>query len=52
VAPLGLENGVTAVLRVLIEATLARLAFLLLLRSTRRIDHLRERRARLVAGRR
>lgn len=48
VAPLALENGVTAVLRVVLEATLARLAFLLLLRSTRRIDHLRERRARLA----
>ncbi len=48
VAPLGFEDGLSVVLRVLIEATLARGAFLLLLRTTRRVDHLRERRARLA----
>ncbi len=48
VIPLGMENGLTTVLRVLIEAVLARGAFLLLLRTTKRIDHLRERRARLA----
>ncbi len=48
VVPLGFEDGLPVVLRVLIEATLARGAFLLLLRTTRRVDHLRERRARLA----
>ncbi|WP_414938722.1 sensor histidine kinase [Amycolatopsis sp. cmx-11-51] len=48
VVPLGFEDGLSVVLRVLIEAALARGAFLLLSRTTRRIDHLRERRARLA----
>ncbi|MDI5981097.1 sensor histidine kinase [Amycolatopsis magusensis] len=45
--PLTPEDGVGVVLRVLIESVLARLAFLLLLRSTRQVDRLRERRIRL-----
>ncbi|SFI53256.1 Signal transduction histidine kinase [Amycolatopsis regifaucium] len=48
VVPLGFEDGLFVVLRVVLEAALARGAFLLLLRTTRRIDHLRERRARLA----
>ncbi|WP_191251101.1 sensor histidine kinase [Amycolatopsis oliviviridis] len=48
VVPLGFEDGFSVVLRVLLEATLARGAFLLLSRTTRRIDSLRERRARLA----
>ncbi|AXB49178.1 histidine kinase [Amycolatopsis albispora] len=46
-APLAPEDSVSTVLRVLIEGVLARLAFQLLVRSTRRIDRLRARRARL-----
>ncbi|MBN6037719.1 sensor histidine kinase [Amycolatopsis sp. 195334CR] len=46
-APLAPEDAVSTVVRVLIEGVLARLAFLLLLRTTRRIDRLRDRRARL-----
>ncbi|MEU3622365.1 ATP-binding protein [Amycolatopsis coloradensis] len=48
VVPLGFEDSLSVVLRVLIETALARGAFLLLSRTTRRIDHLRERRARLA----
>ncbi|WP_037305327.1 sensor histidine kinase [Amycolatopsis orientalis] len=48
VPPLGFEDGLPVVLRVVLEAALARGAFLLLLRTTRRIDDLRERRARLA----
>lgn len=48
VVPLGVEDGLSTALRVLIEATLSRGAFLLMLRTTRRVDLLRERRARLA----
>ncbi|MEV7550509.1 ATP-binding protein [Amycolatopsis sp. NPDC089917] len=48
VVPLGFEDGFSVVLRVLLEAALARGAFLLLSHITRRIDRLRERRARLA----
>ncbi|GAB3472524.1 sensor histidine kinase [Actinophytocola sediminis] len=40
---LDLDQSVTVALRVVIESVLARLAFLLLLRSARRVDRLRER---------
>ena len=40
---LGVDEGVTTGLRVVIESVLARLAYLLLLRSTREVDRLRER---------
>jgi two-component system NarL family sensor kinase len=40
---LGVDDGVTTGLRVVIESVLARLAFLLLLRSTREVDGLRGR---------
>lgn len=40
---LGAEHGVPTVTRVVIESVLARVAFLLLLRSAREVDRLRER---------
>lgn len=43
----GVDDGVTTGLRVVIESVLARLAFLLLLRSAREIDKLRVRQVRL-----
>lgn len=44
---LGSDDSATTVLRVVIESVLARLAFLLLLRSARQVDRLRERQVRL-----
>jgi two-component system, NarL family, sensor kinase len=44
---LGVDDGVTTGLRVVIESVLARLAFLLLLRSAREVDRMRERQVRL-----
>jgi two-component system, NarL family, sensor kinase len=43
----GVHESVTTGLRVVIESVLARLAFLLLLRSAREVDRLRERQVRL-----
>jgi histidine kinase/DNA gyrase B/HSP90-like ATPase len=44
---LGADDSVTTDMRVVIESVLARLAFLLLLRSAREVDRLRERQVRL-----
>ncbi len=44
---LGADDGVTTVSRVVIESVLARVAFLLLLRSAREVDRLREGQVRL-----
>lgn len=43
----GFDGGGATALRVLVESVLARLAFVLLRRSSRRVDELRERRAAL-----
>jgi signal transduction histidine kinase len=43
----GVDDSVTTGVRVVVESVLARLAFLLLLRSAREVDRLRERQVRL-----
>jgi two-component system, NarL family, sensor kinase len=46
-AVVGVDDGMAAALRVVVECVLARLAFLLLQRSSRRVDELRARQAQL-----